>query len=268
MPAPDTHRLLVPLAAAMALLLVAGVAAMVQLWRGAGANSLPWRNLLARFAEASPWRGRDLLALLALVALAQILRPRLPGAVVRDVLAFQGMVTAGALWLARRKAQPFGRRNSWSAVTKQALLRWLALLPLLWFAAFTWQIVLKAMGQAPSLQEALRLFIESRNIWQRASLLAFAVILAPVAEEMLFRGILLPLLIRRIGATAGLLLTAAGFAALHGNLGTFVPLAVISVALSLAYARTGSLLVPMAMHALFNGANLALLWSLLRAGVM
>ena len=267
MPAPDTYRLLVPLAAAMALLLVAGVAAMVHLWRGADADRLPWRNLLARFAEASSWRGRDLLALLALVALAQIVRPCLPGALVRDVLAFLGGVVLGGRCLARHKVRPFGTPGSLGTVMNHALVRWLALLPLLWFTAFTWQLVLRAMGHAPSLQEALRLFIEGRDIWQRASLLVFAVILAPVAEEMLFRGILLPLLVRRTGAMAGLLLTAVGFAALHGNLGTFVPLAVISVALSLAYARTGSLLVPMAMHALFNGANLALLWVLLRAGV-
>ena len=179
----------------------------------------------------------------------------------------EGVVVLGGLCLARHKVRPFGTPGSMGTVMNQALVRWLALLPLLWFTAFTWQLVLRAMGHAPSLQEALRLFIEGRDIWQRASLLVFAVILAPVAEEMLFRGILLPLLVRRTGAMAGLLLTAVGFAALHGNLGTFVPLAVISVALSLAYARTGSLLVPMAMHALFNGANLALLWVLLRAGV-
>lgn len=268
MPTPDAYRQLVPVAGVLALLLVAGVAAMVHLWRNAGTNGLPWRNLLTRFAEPSPWRGRDLLALLALLALAQIIRPHLPGAIVRDVLAFQGVVVGGALWLAHRKAQPFGQRSAGSAVIKQALLRWLALLPLLWFAAFTWQVVLKAMGQAPSLQEALRLFIESQNRWQRAGLLVFAVILAPIAEEILFRGILLPLLVRRTGAMAGLLLTAAAFAALHGNLGTLVPLALISIALSLAYARTGTLLVPMVMHALFNGANLALLWSFLRAGVV
>ena len=63
-------------------------------------------------------------------------------------------------------------------------------------------------------------------------------------------------------------LLAAGFAALHADAGTFAALAVFSVALSLAYARTGSLWVPVSMHALFNGTNLALLLALSRAGFM
>ena len=63
-------------------------------------------------------------------------------------------------------------------------------------------------------------------------------------------------------------LTALAFASLHADLGTFVPLLLLSVALSLAYARTQSLWAPMAIHALFNAANLALLLALSRAGVV
>ena len=92
--------------------------------------------------------------------------------------------------------------------------------------------------------------------------------MAPIAEEALFRGILLPLLVRRFGATIGLGLVALGFAALHGDAGSFPGLAVLSVALSLAYARTGTILVPMAMHALFNAANLALILALIRSGAL
>ena len=60
---------------------------------------------------------------------------------------------------------------------------------------------------------------------------------------------------------------AAGFAALHG-LESLPALAVFSVALSLAYARTGTLLVPMAMHAIFNATNLALVAALVRSGAL
>ena len=264
----DTLRLLAPAAIALALLLVAGVAALVHLWRGASAFSTPWKILLMRFAAVNPWRGRDLVALLALVALAQIVRTRLPVSTWREVLTFQGAVLAGGFWLARHKSHPFGAPAPLKAVATQALLRWLAILPLLWFFAFIWQALLTAMGHAPDLQNSIRIFIGSQNVLQRVEFLLFAVLLAPVAEEILFRGILLPLLIRRAGATGGLLLTAIGFAALHGDLGTFMPLAAISIALSLAYARTGTILVPMTMHALFNGVNLALLWVLARAGVL
>lgn len=268
MPPPESLHLLVPVAAAMALLLVGGVAALVHLGRGGPADAAPWRLQLARFAAASPWRRGDLAALLALLALAQLLRSRLPESLTAHVLAFQGVVLAGVLWRARRKTRPFGDRLPLRTVAGQALLRWLAILPVLWFSAFVSQLLLDAWGHPAGFQEAIRYFLESSATRQRVALVLFAVGVAPVAEELLFRGVLLPLLVRGAGAAAGLALTAIGFAALHGHLGTFVPLAAISVALSLAYARTGSLLVPMAMHALFNGVNLALLGVLVRAGVV
>jgi membrane protease YdiL (CAAX protease family) len=51
------------------------------------------------------------------------------------------------------------------------------------------------------------------------------------------------------------------FAAFHTNLAAFGGLFVLAVCLNLAYERTGSLLVPIAMHALFNLANLLVLFS-------
>ena len=78
---------------------------------------------------------------------------------------------------------------------------------------------------------------------------------------------LLPLLVRHAGPVAGVTLVALGFAALHG-LESLPALAAFSVALSLAYARTGTILVPITMHAIFNAANLALVAALVRAGAL
>jgi membrane protease YdiL (CAAX protease family) len=268
MPAPGTFPLLLSIAAAMALLLTAGFAAFLYLASGQNGSSSPWKALLSRFASANPWRWGDLLAVLLLVASAQVLRRALSPAIAWDVLAFQGVLIAGILWRARGKRRPFGAPAPARAIATQAVLRWLAILPVLWFAAFVWQLLLKAAGHAPDFQNAIRLFLETRNPWTRFSFIFLAVGIVPFAEEALFRGLLLPLLVRRMGAAAGLALTAIGFASLHADAGTFVPLALLSVALSLAYVRTGTLWVPVAMHALFNGANLLLLLGLVRAGVV
>ncbi len=268
MPAPDTLRLLLPVVAVLALLLTAGVAALVHLVSRPQAGSTPWKTNLSQFGDASPWHWIDLLLILLLVATAQFIRHSLSESIGWDVLAFQGALIAGILWRARGKTRPFGASAPFRVIGTQALRRWLAILPILWFAAFVWQFLLNAFGHAPDLQNAIRLFLDSDDTRMRALFFFFAVVLAPVAEEGLFRGILLPLLVRRTGAFAGLALTTIGFAALHGDLGTFLPLAVFSIALSLAYARTGTLWVPMAMHALFNAANLALILALIRAGIL
>ena len=58
------------------------------------------------------------------------------------------------------------------------------------------------------------------------------------------------------GVPAGILINAALFAGIHLNAPSFAGLFVLAVCLTLAYEWTGSLLVPMAMHALFNSISI------------
>lgn len=265
---PDTLRLLAPVGAALAVLLVAGVAALCRLLWQTTPPVQGWRPRLRRLAQQSPWQRRDLGWLVLLVAAAHIVRPAFPDHFFWDQMAFHGVLAAGCLWRIRGKTRPFGLRLPWRTAATQALLAWLAVLPILWFTAFAWQLLLRAAGHAPDIQQAIRLFMEAPGFWPRAGFIGLAVLVAPAVEEILFRGILLPLLVRRIGALPGLALSSLGFAALHGDVEAFPALAVLSVALSLAYVRSGSLRVPILMHMVFNGVNLLLVLGLIRAGVM
>lgn len=75
------------------------------------------------------------------------------------------------------------------------------------------------------------------------------VVLGPLVEEILFRGILLQLWARRFGVRAAVVASALCFALLHMDLiGSFV----FGVVMAALYVRTGSLLVPIVAHALFN----------------
>jgi membrane protease YdiL (CAAX protease family) len=93
----------------------------------------------------------------------------------------------------------------------------------------------------------------------RLSLGAAAVLLAPVTEEMLFRGILYPA-IKRFGyPRLALWSTSLLFAAIHMNAVTFVPLATLALILTALYEWTDNLLAPIAAHVLFNALNFAML---------
>lgn len=88
-----------------------------------------------------------------------------------------------------------------------------------------------------------------------------AVLLAPVAEELLFRGLLHRALRRRRGVLAATLLSSALFAVVHLDVGLSQPLALVGlllvgIVLALAYERTGRLLVPIVAHAAYNGTAL------------
>ncbi len=89
-----------------------------------------------------------------------------------------------------------------------------------------------------------------------------AIVLAPVFEEILFRGVLLPVLGQRLGGGWAVVLSAALFAAAHLSVGEFVPLLVLAMGLGWLRWRSGRLLPSVLMHALWNGltfANLLLL---------
>lgn len=88
-----------------------------------------------------------------------------------------------------------------------------------------------------------------------------AVVLAPVVEETIFRGVLFQALRRRLGLFPGMFLSGAVFAVMHTELTEplyLLALWLFGVWLAAALHRTGTLLVPILAHATFNGIAIAL----------
>jgi membrane protease YdiL (CAAX protease family) len=83
-------------------------------------------------------------------------------------------------------------------------------------------------------------------------------VIGPIAEEVVFRGVLLPLWTRRWGFRAGILGTSALFGVLHANV---VGSLVFGIVMAVLYLRTGSLLVPVAVHMLFNAPPALARWA-------
>lgn len=79
-------------------------------------------------------------------------------------------------------------------------------------------------------------------------------LLGPIAEELIFRGWLFGLLLRRFGTAVTIMLTAVGWALLHYTYSWQVIVVIIVDGLLLGAARwrTKSVYVPIAMHALYN----------------
>jgi membrane protease YdiL (CAAX protease family) len=81
-----------------------------------------------------------------------------------------------------------------------------------------------------------------------------AVVLAPLSEEIVFRGVLLNIFITRNPWTGyvGAVLLAVIFSMMHGqykHLITFIELFAVALLLSLARLRSGGLLLPVLLHA-------------------
>lgn len=87
--------------------------------------------------------------------------------------------------------------------------------------------------------------------------LLLALVVAPVAEEMVFRGVIYPVLRRRVGVASSVLLTAGVFCLLHGNVVQFASALPVAVLLGLVYERTRVLRPCVLQHVFFNLAATA-----------
>ncbi len=104
---------------------------------------------------------------------------------------------------------------------------------------------------------------ESPSLGATAALCAGAVVIAPIAEECFFRGLLQTVLSNLFGGRwTAIIVTAVAFALMHSDQRHAVPpLAALAVILGYAYERHGSLLVPILLHAAFNLRTIV--WQLL-----
>ena len=120
-------------------------------------------------------------------------------------------------------------------------------------------ITQRLFGSGSSKQNIVELFSGSRTIEQRIMIIVFAVAIAPVIEEFLFRFFLYGVLKRYFGRFLGMIVNALLFAAAHTHLPSFVPLFILGSCFTIAYEWSGSILVSMTMHALFNSLSLTAL---------
>lgn len=87
-----------------------------------------------------------------------------------------------------------------------------------------------------------------------------AVVVAPLAEEFIFRGFLYGVLKRHFGPLAAMGATAVLFAAIHQNIPAIPTLAVLAIGFTLAYELTGSLWTPIVMHVIFNSISVVVIF--------
>jgi membrane protease YdiL (CAAX protease family) len=89
-----------------------------------------------------------------------------------------------------------------------------------------------------------------------------ASIAAPIFEELIFRGFLLPSLTRYMSVTTAIILSGLLFAVAHLSLAEVLPLATLGIILGVVYTRSRNILAPMLLHSLWNSGTLLSLFVL------
>jgi len=149
----------------------------------------------------------------------------------------------------------FFRLNFIRTLSTGAILLFFAYPLILMSDAITQQL----FGGGSSKQNIVEFFSGSRTIQQRMMIIVFAIAIAPIVEEFLFRFFIYGVLKRYFGRLLGVTFSALLFAAAHAHLPSFVPLFVLGSCFAIAYEWSGSILVAMTMHSLFNSLTLTAL---------
>ena len=162
-----------------------------------------------------------------------------------------GMLAGVILFRGVLKREP---RNTNAAANRipQGFATFLVALPVLAATGLLWQTIMNIFGIELQEQDLIGIFAETKSPVLLGCMIFLAIVVAPVTEELIFRAGIFRYLRTRFPRWAALLVPALLFAALHGNLASFAPLAMLGIIFSLAYERTGSIAVPIIAHGLFN----------------
>jgi len=125
--------------------------------------------------------------------------------------------------------------------------------------AWVWGVIAQAIGiSAPSGTQAGLTATFGGGTAGLVLSVALVVLVAPLVEEMLFRGVLLSAIGSRFGAGVALVGQAVLFAAYHFSTWMFVPMLLLGLACGYLAQHRGSLWPAIVLHALFNAVPVAL----------
>jgi uncharacterized protein len=114
-------------------------------------------------------------------------------------------------------------------------------------------ILLTLLGVNTQGEQILQLFAALDSpIW----FIVVGVIVAPVVEELFFRGFLFQGFRQKYGWVNGALLSSAVFAVAHLDPVALIPTFILGILLAYMYHRTDSVWIPILLHVLVNGMGL------------
>jgi uncharacterized protein len=143
-------------------------------------------------------------------------------------------------------------RLPWVKVGLIAGFTLLAALPVMILFNLGWTQIIHWLGLPDDQQDLIAVFAKTKSPLVITGMLIVACVLAPLYEELLFRGGVYRFCRQRLGRSSALLFSGVLFGAVHANWASFAPLALLGVILALAYEATGDIRVPIVTHGLFN----------------
>lgn len=143
--------------------------------------------------------------------------------------------------------------------TKQGVKRYLITLPLIILAGFITNQISNFYGLTPETQDVVKWLLEEKSIFILVCLIFFGTIIAPIIEEIIFRGFLQSALKNYFGERYAILTSAFLFAAVHMDMFVFLQIFILGMLLGYLYEKTKTLAASVIVHILHNSLTMIFL---------
>lgn len=143
---------------------------------------------------------------------------------------------------------------------------YIAFVPVIFVIMLGTFVFIRLMGYDPPVQPIVGVFMEEEKVSILVMASVFAAVFGPVAEEIFFRGFMYPAVKKQWGMAAGILGTSVLFSFLHMHAVGFLPILALGIMLTYLYEKTGTILVPIAVHIIHNLGMVGLVFLMRRLG--
>ena len=132
----------------------------------------------------------------------------------------------------------------------QGFKGWIMIIPFVLLTSLIMNLIVK--NQAGS-NPLLEIVLNTNNYFAFILLFLTTTLIAPLFEEIIFRGVLLPVFARDFGKVFGIFISSFVFALAHLSLNEFPPLFILGIGLAATRLISGRLSSSVIMHSFWNG---------------
>lgn len=152
--------------------------------------------------------------------------------------------------------------SSWLKKSVKVLFLYAGFIPILIGLTYISAVFCALFGITPESHPLVNILKKEKSFLFIGYLIVVATIIAPIFEEILFRGLFYQALKKRVGIFRAVVISSMLFSFLHFNTAQFLPIMGLGALLCLIFEYTGSLVPAIFIHIFNNGMFLGLFFIL------
>ncbi len=196
--------------------------------------------------------------------------PGSPAVVVITLFILQNMILLAAIYTVAIRGcgvawSDLGLRPASVPWRRRAILATLAAFPLVGLVN---ALVASLIGQLPNNPQLQVIAPTGVSLGGAIGMILTLGVIVPIAEELLFRGLLYGWLRDRLGIQPAMVISALCFSLLHGIIWLIPAVAMLGLILAWVYEKSDSLWASITTHGLFNTISTTFLYVALQSGVL